>query len=83
MVVKLYHKATERYLGDITDEELQFLIDNLEEESLTDVDYYLNETMLASLKEEGMSEKLATLIEAAMGDAKEVEIRYERVSGAD
>ena len=80
-MVKLYDKATDRYLGTITDEELQFLIDNLEEESLTDVDYYLNKTMLASLKEKGMSENLARLIETALGERGEIEIRYERVPG--
>jgi len=77
-VVKLYDKLTDRYLGEITEEELQFLIDNLEEESLTDVDYYINETMLKSLKEKGMSENLTRLIESAMADKEEVEIRHER-----
>jgi hypothetical protein len=79
-MVKLYDKATERYLGEITEEELQFLIENLEEESLTDVDYYINEAMLESLKQKGMSESLTRLFQSAMGDRKEVEIRYERQS---
>jgi hypothetical protein len=79
-MVKLYDKATERYLGEITEEELQFLIENLEEESLTDVDYYINEAMLESLKQKGMSETLTRLLQSAMGDRKEVEIRYERQS---
>lgn len=82
-MIKLYEKATDRYLGEVTEEELQFLIDNLEEESLTDVDYYINETMLESLKEKGLSETLARLIESAMGDRKEAEIRYERQSPED
>ena len=77
-MVKLYDKATGRYLGEVAEEELQFLIDNLEEESLTDVDYYINETVLESLKEKGMSETLARLIESAMRDKGEAEIRYER-----
>ena len=80
-MVKLYDKGTSQYLGTITDEELQFLIDNLEEESLTDVDYYLNKTMLDSLKEEGVSENLISIIETAMGDSDEVEIRYQRLKG--
>ena len=77
-MVKLYDKATGRYLGEVAEEELQFLIENLEEESLTDVDYYINETVLESLKEKGMSETLARLLESAMGDKGEAEIRYER-----
>lgn len=77
-MVRLYDKITNRFLGTITDEELQFLIDNLEEESLTDVDYYLNQTTLAALKEKGMSENIARLLETAMGMTNEIEIRYER-----
>jgi len=82
-VVKLYDKATDRYLGEITEEELHFLIDNLEEESVTDVDYYINQTMLESLKGKGLSETLTRLIESAMGEKKEVEIRYERAASEE
>ena len=77
-MVKLYDKTTGKYLGRISEEELQFLIDQLEEESMTDVDYYLNRTVLNLLKEKGMSENLAKLIEQAMGKKDDVEIRYER-----
>ncbi len=77
-MVKLYNKATGGYLGKIADEDLQFLIDNLEEESLTDTDYYINRTVFDSLKEKGMSEGPAKLIESAMGDADEAEIKYEK-----
>lgn len=79
-MVKLYDKGTGQYLGKIDDEDLQFLIDNLEEESLTDTDYYVNQTIFDFLKERGMSEGLTKLIEEAMGEADEVEIRYEKVS---
>ncbi len=75
---KLYDKSTGKYLGRIEEEDVQFLRDNLEEESLTDVDYYLNRTAFDLLKEKGMSENLAKLIETAMGNKNEVEIRYEK-----
>jgi processive 1,2-diacylglycerol beta-glucosyltransferase len=78
-MVKLYDKNTGQYLGRIADEELQFLIDNLEEESLTDTDYYVNRETLALLKEKGMSEGLAKLIQSAMGGNKDIEISYEKV----
>ncbi len=79
-MVKLYDKSTGQYLGRIEDEDLQFLIDNLEEEELTDVDYYINRGTLDLLKEKGMSEDLAKLMESAMGENNEIEIRYERVT---
>jgi hypothetical protein len=79
-MVKLYNNDTGQYLGRIADEDLQFLIDNLEEESLTDTDYYINRETLELLKEKGMSEDFAKLIENAMGGGDEIEIRYERVT---
>jgi hypothetical protein len=77
-MVKLYEKGTRQYLGRISDEELQFLIDNLEEESLTDTDYYINRGTLELLKAKGMSQGLAGLIEGAMGPNDDAEISYER-----
>jgi hypothetical protein len=77
-MVKLYIKDTGQYLGRIDDDQLQFLIDNLEEESLTDTDYYLNRATLDLLKEKGLSDELARMIEGAMGQDDEVEIRYEK-----
>ncbi len=82
-MVKLFEKSANRYLGEISEEELQFLIDNLEEESLTDVDYYINTTMLDNLKEKGLSDNLANLIQTAMGVKTEVEIRFERAPSED
>jgi hypothetical protein len=78
-MIKLHDKSTGQYLGNITDDDLQFLIDNLEEESLTDTDYYLNRPTLDYLKSEGMSQGLAELLDRAMGEKTEVEIQYERV----
>jgi hypothetical protein len=77
-MVKLYDQGTGQYLGRIDDDQLQFLMDNLEEESLTDSNYYLNRTTLDLLKEKGLSQELARMIEGAMGDEDEVEIRFER-----
>lgn len=57
---------------------MQFLIDHLEEESLTDTDYYLNRSTLELLKHKGLSKGLAKLIQGAMGDDQDIEIRYEK-----
>ena len=78
-MVKLYDKRTGQYLGRIDDDQLSFLIDHLEEESLTDTDYHVNRSTLDLLKEKGLGEDLARLIEDAMGAKDEVEIRYEKV----
>jgi hypothetical protein len=75
-MIELYDKETHTYIGTISDEELQFLIDNLEEENLIDKDYYLNRATLEFLKERGISAHLAKLLEDAMGDRDEIEIIY-------
>ena len=77
-MIKLYDKNTGQYLGRIEEEAFQFLIDNLEEESFTDTDYYVDRLTLDFLKDKGMSEDLVRLIEGAMGEGEEMEIRYEK-----
>ncbi len=77
-MVKLIDKSTGKYLGRISEEDLQFLMNNLEEESLTDIDYYINRETLDLLKEKGMSGEFAKLIEDAMGERDEIEIGYEK-----
>jgi len=77
-MVKLYDKRARQYLGRISEEELQFLIDNLQEESLTDIDYYINRATFDLLKKKGMSKDLAKLIESAMSENNDIEISYEK-----
>jgi hypothetical protein len=78
-VVKLCDKKTRQHLGRISDKDLQFLADNLEEESLTDTDYHINRATLDLLKEKGMSKDLARLIENAMGESIHIEMAHERI----
>ncbi len=73
----LYVKADHRYIGDISDEELQFLVDNLEEEGLEDTDYDLTRLTLEYLRGNGLSPRLSQLLESALGDQDDVEVVYE------
>ena len=73
----LYVKADHRYLGDISDDELKFLVDNLEEESLIDTDYDLSRLTLEYLRGNGLSPRLAQLLDTALGDQDDIEIVYE------
>lgn len=73
----LYVKADHRYIGDISDDELKFLVDNLEEESLVDTDYDLSRLTLEYLRGNGLSPRLAQLLDTALGDQDDVEIVYE------
>ena len=73
----LYVKSDHRYLGDISDDELKFLVDNLEEESLDDTDYDLSRLTLEYLRGNGLSPRLAQLFDGALGDQDDIEIVYE------
>lgn len=72
----LMRKADGSPLGEIAEEEMQFLRDNLEEESLTDVDYAISRLTLEYLRGIGLSPRLAQLLQDALGDQDEVEIVY-------
>ena len=60
-MIKLYNKDTKALIGEITEEQLGFLIDELEEESLEDTDYYLNELTVGMLEADGAPPELIGL----------------------
>lgn len=76
-MINLYdtHK---RHLGTITDTELQFLIDSMEEESTTDQDYYIEPATLDYLEARGASDELIEQLRGYLGDHDGLTIRWER-----
>jgi len=77
-MIQMRDKDTGAVIGDITEEQLQFLIDNLEEESSEDTDYYLNRSTLEMLLEKNPDPDLMALLEAALGDREDMEIEWIR-----
>jgi hypothetical protein len=77
-MVELRDKETGRILGSISDEQLQFLIDQLEEESDTDTDYYIDDATLEMFAARSIDPKLLTLLRGALGDRKGMEIEWKR-----
>ena len=75
-MVELKDKDTGQALGSITKVQLQFLIDQLEEESHDDRDYYLNTTTLDALASKSADVDLIGLLRRALGDRKEMEIEW-------
>ncbi|MFQ5349500.1 MAG: galactosyldiacylglycerol synthase, partial [Thermoanaerobaculia bacterium] len=65
-------------IGNISEGDLEFLIDNLVEETSDDRDYYLRPETVAMLDERGGSDALITLLRTALGDREGVEIRWQR-----
>lgn len=77
-MIVLTNKDTGIELGRITEAQLQFLVDQLEEESPTDTDYWLNRAELEILKENGAAPELLALLEQGMGEAEDMEVSWER-----
>lgn len=80
MGITLFDKDSDAEIGRISEDELQFLIDQLEEETLTDQDYFLNPTTLEFLKNNGASVALAKMLDDAIAGKEGVEIRWQRDS---
>ncbi len=76
-MIRLYDKDSGAELGTITREQLQFLVDQLEEESLEDRDYYINRSTIEYFREiAGTLEALLAVLGRALGEREEMEIRW-------
>jgi len=65
-------------LGTIDESDLKVLIDQLEEESLTDTDYYIRPATIDTLAENGASPGLIRILKDAVGESEGVEISWKR-----
>jgi processive 1,2-diacylglycerol beta-glucosyltransferase len=77
-VVRLVDKETGRDVGTITDEQLEYLQGQLEEESPDDQDYWFDLASLDILEEAGADPALIATLRAALGERDEMELRWER-----
>jgi len=77
-MIKVFNKDTNELLGRISEEDLQFLQDQLEEESLDDHDYYMTRETIEGFASAGASQSLNSLLEGAIRNEKAIEIRWER-----
>lgn len=74
-MIRLRDKETGADLGSISDEDLDFLQDQLEEESSDDADYYIGRDELEILKGTGPP-GLIRMIEEALGDREGIELEW-------
>ena len=77
-MIQLHDKDTGTWLGTITEDNLQYLIDQLEEESREDKDYYINETTLDIFEQSGADKALITLLRGALNGRTGMEIRWSK-----
>ncbi len=66
-------------IGTITEEQLQFLIDELEEESVEDTDYYVSTDTVDMLEENGGDPELVALLRKALAGREGLDVRWSSV----
>ena len=64
-------------IGQISDEQLRFLVEQLEEEHDDDTDYYVDRDTLELLSDNGADPELLALLEKAIGDDESMDIAWE------
>jgi len=77
-MIHLFDDETGAPVGTITEDQLQYLIDQLEEESSGDTDYYINRDTLDIFEQNGADPGLLGVLRAALGTREDMEIRWER-----
>jgi len=77
-MINLHDKNTQELIGEISEEQLHFLIDELVEEDSTDQDYYINRDQLDQFEKKGGNEALIQMLRDAMGTKEDLDIIWSK-----
>ncbi|MBK8046225.1 MAG: galactosyldiacylglycerol synthase [Anaerolineales bacterium] len=77
-MARLYIEETNQVLGEVTDAELDSLVNNLEEETREDTDYWITSDTIDFLEARGADAKLIAMLRNAVGAGDGVDIRWSR-----
>jgi hypothetical protein len=77
-MITLTEKGTNKPWGQISEEQLQFMIDHLEEEWLEDQDYAITPLLLEHFVEWGADAELVAMLREGLGGREEIEIVWNR-----
>ena len=75
-MIQLRNKDTATPIGEVTEEQLDFLVDMLEEEDSEDQDYWIDEMTLQYFQENGADLALIKLLQDAIGESEGIEIEW-------
>jgi hypothetical protein len=78
-VITLSFKDGGAVIGTIDDADLQMLVDQLEEESEEDTDYYIDPATIDLLEQNGASTHLVALLKQAVGESGGVDIVWSEI----
>src|SRR4029079_8697300 len=76
-MIDVYNNETNQLIGYITDADLKVLADHLEEESLEDQDYYIDQATIDVIGDGQATEHLLGVLRKALGSSDGVEILCE------
>ena len=77
-MIRLHDAERGTLLGTISEEQLQFLMDALEEESPEDRDYYISADTVDMLEEDGADGDLVALLRSAVTGKDGIDVRWSR-----
>lgn len=77
-MIQLREKGNDRLIGEISADQLQFLMNQLEEEDLEDRDYAITPMLLQAFELEGADSELVALLTEALGDRETMEVIWKR-----
>jgi hypothetical protein len=75
-MIKLLDAQSNAEIGEITETQLAFLKGQLEEESATDTDYYINIDTLDYFAQQGADASLVSLLRGALGSRPDMDILW-------
>jgi len=77
-MIDVYNCDTNELIGSITEADLKVLVDQLEEESSEDQDYYIDKATIDVIGDGQATEHLLNVLRKALGHAEGVDIRWQR-----
>ena len=77
-MIKVFDVESGNLLGQIPDAQVQVLVDNLEETSAGDQDYYIDEGTLELLEDVGADPALLKLLRDGLRGREGYDVRWER-----
>jgi hypothetical protein len=77
MPIRIRNKADDSTIGFISEDELDFLVLQLEEESSTDTDYFIDAQTLEMLEENGGHPELVAMLRSALGAGDGIDIAWD------
>lgn len=75
-MIYLHEKGTNKPLGSISEAQLQFLVDHLEEEQSEDQDYAITSMLVDSFEGDGADPELISVLRKALEGRDEIEIAW-------